>query len=87
MVQSPYDLSLRDTDHFLSRELTLAERGGGCVSGAPDQAAGDHKSGRKTKVIGLTGPGGAGKTTLIDELVYRFLRSHPDNQRVAILIS
>ena len=85
VAQSPYDLSLRDTDHFLARELTLAERGGGCVSGAPDQAAGDHKSGRKTKVIGLTGPGGAGKTTLIDELVYRFLRSHPDNQRVAIL--
>jgi methylmalonyl-CoA mutase cobalamin-binding domain/chain len=83
--QLPYDLSLRDTDHFLARELTLAERGGGCVSGAPDQAAGGHKPGRKTKVIGLTGPGGAGKTTLIDELVYRFLRSHQDNQRVAIL--
>jgi methylmalonyl-CoA mutase cobalamin-binding domain/chain len=83
--QLPYDLSLRDTDHFLARELTLAERGGDCVSGAPDQAAGGHKPGRKTKVIGLTGPGGAGKTTLIDELVYRFLRCHPDNQRVAIL--
>lgn len=37
-----------------------------------------------TRCIGFTGPGGAGKTTLIDELVLRWLNSRP-KARIAIL--
>src|SRR5262249_34576731 len=61
----------------LARELTLIE------NGIEQPLAGG--AGKSPKVLGFTGPGGAGKTTLIDELVLRFLRSQPAKKRVAIL--
>jgi len=64
-------------DSILARDLTLIE------NGIERPLAGG--AGKGPRVIGFTGPGGAGKTTLIDELVLRFLRSQPAKKRLAIL--
>lgn len=79
--QPRYDSSTANTDRHLARLLTLAE------NQAAKNGTGNSKSASAPtpKVIGFTGPGGAGKTTLIDELVLRFLRTFPKSARIAIL--
>lgn len=69
------------TDRILSRILTTIECGGSLYT--PPGLA-NRKSQIVNHEVGITGPGGAGKTTLIDELVLRFLKAHPDG-RLAIL--
>src|SRR5205807_4842650 len=72
----------------LARKLTEIEdayAGGKKKPQTPKKKIRNPKSEiRNTKVFGFTGPGGAGKTTLIDEIILRLLNREP-KARIAVL--
>ncbi|MGH8480232.1 MAG: methylmalonyl-CoA mutase family protein [Gammaproteobacteria bacterium] len=64
-------------DHTaIGRALSLIERGAGFAEGG--------RVARSCPVLGVTGPGGSGKSTVIDELLARFLAAFPA-MRVALI--
>ena len=73
-------------DIELARKLTeIEDRSAKSKRPTSNVQRSTFKGGKSSaRVIGFTGPGGAGKTTLIDELVLRFLLQYP-KARIAIL--
>ena len=67
----------------LARLITAAENEDG-ASARIAEGLGELPGSATTPVLGITGTGGAGKSSLVDELVRRFLRDHP-TKTMAIL--
>ncbi len=81
-IPGPGDLDKRQAI-AVARMITLAEMG---VDTWAKMAAAIHEKSKQSTapVIGITGTGGAGKSSLLDELVQRFRRDNP-GKTVAIL--
>jgi methylmalonyl-CoA mutase len=75
VARCDFDPREKAAPHALARQITEIELGGHPPVKAPS---------RTIPVLGITGTGGAGKSSLTDELLRRFLVDFPD-KRVAVL--
>lgn len=76
-------------DRAIARAITIAEAAAFAKPGPSAQRSAfsvqlRRKNAKRSFVLGIAGPGGAGKSTLIDELTSRFLKTVPTG-RIAIL--
>ncbi len=70
-------------ERALARAISVLEAG---VASAADRAAIEEAAtARRVPVLGLTGTGGSGKSSLTDELVRRFRLDQDDRLRIAVL--
>ncbi|MFI6320035.1 fused isobutyryl-CoA mutase/GTPase IcmF [Nonomuraea sp. NPDC050556] len=75
----PEDVVAGD-QHALARAITLIESGR-----APQSLLDGLRTGKSAPVLGITGTGGSGKSSLTDELVRRFRLDNDDKLRIAVL--
>jgi methylmalonyl-CoA mutase len=69
--------------HALARLITALENGR--ADGALRQTLHEKVKGLKTPVLGITGTGGAGKSSLTDELIRRFRLDQGDALRICVI--
>jgi methylmalonyl-CoA mutase len=70
-------------NHAIARAITVAENDGD-ERETMLEAIGEANAGRNVPVIGFTGTGGSGKSSILDELVLRFRRDFPGH-RIAVI--
>jgi len=89
-ITDPADVTLETLKtgdpRIVARALTLAEAD---AEGTPAPvgflaAVAETAKGIQVPILGITGTGGAGKSSLVDEIVRRYALDHPDH-RIAIL--
>ncbi len=68
----------------IARTISLLEHGPAETSVSETLRRAVERSGKKPPVVGITGTGGAGKSSLTDELLMRFVRHFPD-RNIAIV--
>ena len=77
------DAVLAGERQALARAITCA-RGGRAARGRAAELT-DAAAGRRVPVLGITGTGGSGKSSLTDELVRRFRLDQEDKLRIAVI--
>ncbi|MGW0595066.1 fused isobutyryl-CoA mutase/GTPase IcmF [Streptosporangium sp. NPDC002607] len=80
---APVESVLAGERTALARVITCLQ--GGTLPEADRRVLADAAAGRRVPVLGITGTGGSGKSSLTDELVRRFRTDQQDKLRVAVL--